>query len=431
MTRRGLLLLLLAAVPLAFGGPGTWIALAWAVAVVAAILVDQRRAPSSRELVCERTCDRKLSLGEPNPIDLTLENRGRRTAVGLLRDEFPVELVHDVHTHAVRVEPRAEQRLRYRLTPRRRGAYEFGDVHLRLRGPWNLAVRAVRLPAEQEIRVYPNLLQVKRYELAARRDRAHDVGLRDVRLRGGGTEIERLREYTSDDEYRRIDWKATARRHAPVTRELEAERSQDVLFLLDAGRLMGANLGELTRLDHAINATVLAAHVACKRADRVGLVAFSDRILLDLPARPGRPHFHALLEALYDLRPEPTEPDFERAMLHLHARRRRRSLIVLFTEIFHPETAEALLRGLAGPARRHLLLCVTAGDPETLAIRSRPPAGDRDVDRRAVADRVLRQKADALERLSARGILGLDVPADRLSASVVNRYLEIKARSML
>ena len=187
----------------------------------------------------------------------------------------------------------------------------------------------------------------------------------------------------------------------------------------------------LEAMRRAVPGSLLAAHVAIRRGDRVGLAAFSDRVLVDLPARRGRAHFHRILEALYDLRAEPTEPDFERALLHLATRRRRRSLLLVFTEVFHPETTRGLVRALSRTGLRHLVLCATASDPEIVAMTERPVRSPADVDRRAVAERVRREKRAALEMLAARGALVLDVPADRLAAAVVDRYLDIKARAML
>jgi uncharacterized protein (DUF58 family) len=267
--------------------------------------------------------------------------------------------------------------------------------------------------------------------LLARRGRLQEAGLRASRRFGTGTEFESLREYQPDDDYRRINWKATARRGRPMTAEFETERSQNVLALLDAGRLMATEVGGLTKLDHALNTSLLLAYVAALRGDRVGLLAFGDRVLTYLPPRRGRHAFLAMLATLYNLAAEPVEPDFDRAFEFLAARQMRRSLLVLFTDLTDRDVSSALVQHLARLARQHLAVCVTLGDPAVLTAASATPSTTAAVYERVVAARLLEERAEVLSALRQRGAITLDVPADRLTVAVVNKYLELKARTRL
>jgi uncharacterized protein (DUF58 family) len=248
---------------------------------------------------------------------------------------------------------------------------------------------------------------------------------------GRGTELERLRDYVPDDDYRRIAWKATARRGRPVVVVHEIERSQNLVLLVDAGRLMGAPSGDLDKLDHAVNAALALAYVAVGVGDRVGLLVFADRVEQYLPPARGRRQLQVLLEALYRVSAQPVESDPARALRHLAARNPKRSLVVLFTDQAEASEAEALLGPLGLIARHHLAMCVLVADPELGALAAAPLDDTRRAYERVVAQRLLDERRAVVERLEGRGAIVVDVAADRLSAETVDRYLEAKARTLL
>ena len=182
-----------------------------------------------------REHDTKLSLGAENPIRLCLRNRSWRGVSFTVRDEAPELFKIETRTMEGQVAPRGTWEFIYHVRPLRRGDYQFGDLSLRWLGPLGLVIRQAKVEAKEPVKVYPNLLDVRRYDLLLRRNRLQEMGLRTTRQFGEGTEFERLREYLPDDEYRRINWKATARRNFPVTTEYQTERSQQVIAVLDAG----------------------------------------------------------------------------------------------------------------------------------------------------------------------------------------------------
>jgi uncharacterized protein (DUF58 family) len=281
------------------------------------------------------------------------------------------------------------------------------------------------------VRVYPNLLEVRKYELLARRDQLFEIGLKNARRLGEGTEFERLRDYERDDDYRRINWPATARLHKPITTDYQPERSQSVIIMLDAGRLMTAPLGPLSKLDYAINTALLLAYVAIVRGDRVGLLTFADSVTGYWEPDKGRKQFLALLEALYKVQPQQVEPDYAGAGAFLSTRRSKRSLVVLFTDIIDKEQSDALVKGFGRLAPRHLPLAVTMADSEVLAMARRQPSDAAQMYESVVAQDLLDDRANALDALQRRGALTIDVPADKLTPAVVNKYLELKARGRL
>ena len=399
--------------------------------VLALLIVDARVTASPDRLVIRRLVADRLSLGAENAVVLTLLNRGPRPLTLHLRDEHPVEFRASERFLPGLARPGEELRLRYTLTPPRRGDYRFGRAVVRYRSALGLFDRQHAYPLEREVRVYPNLLDLRRYELQVRRGLEQEAGTRVARRFGAGTELERLREYVPDDELRRINWKATARRGVAISNEFETERSQNVVVLLDAGRLMRAVADGLTKLDHALNAGLLLTYAAGRRGDRVSLLAYADQVKAFLPPRRGRRAFLSILETLYRLEPELTESDHARAFSYLHSRGLRRSLLVLFTDLSDPEPSRALVAYLARAARQHLVALVTVADPAITAPATRAPRDAQELYEKVVAQRLLAERRQVLAMLGGRGVITLDLPADRLSAQVVATYLELKARGRI
>jgi uncharacterized protein (DUF58 family) len=433
-TRRLLLILLLPAVLLALGSLEPLFLLLAAVALLlalGAVGLDWSLVPGPGAVVVRRRHEPRLSLGADNLVRLEVANSSPRPLRFVLRDGTPPACQASALYLRGEAPPGDRATVRYTVRPLRRGDHAFGDAVLRWESPLGLLRRQAAVPLAEVVKVYPNLLEIRKYDLLARRGRLQEAGLRASRRFGTGTEFESLREYQPDDDYRRINWKATARRGRPMTAEFETERSQNVLAVLDAGRLMATEVGGLTKLDHALNTSLLLAYVAGLRGDRVGLLAFSDRVLAYLPPRRGRRAFLSMLAALYNLAAEPVEPDFDRAFQFLATRQMRRSLLVLFTDLTDRDVSSALVQHLSRLARQHLAVCVTLSDPAVLAAASATPSTTAAVYERVVAARLLEERAEVLGALRQRGAITLDVPADRLTVAVVNKYLELKARTRL
>lgn len=461
-TRRALLLLLLTTPLMALGtiAPGMlYVALAYLALVIAMIAADRLLSPQPREFELKRQHDSRLSLGAQNRIIVSITNTGRHTVRALARDEYPPQfrakvivldanaLVSATETTQTRsgaerpitVRPRETARLAYYVNPPRRGDFQFGDLNLRWGGILGLVIRQARYPAAEPVKVYPNLLDIRKYELQARKGMLQEIGLRQARMLGSGTEFERLREYQMDDEFRKIDWKATARRGKPVTREFETEKSQTIMCLLDTGRLMRPPVSDaanqsghaLAKLDYAVNAVLMLSYVAGLRGDRVGLLAFADDITSYLAPRAGRGQFYKMLASLYAVESQPVESDFVRAFSYLGAKHKKRSLVVIFSDIATGIAAETLVRQIAPLSPRHVPLLVAISDPTVVQIARQLPRDSVGVYERAVAEQLIDERALILDKLRQRGVLTLDVPANQLTVAVVNKYLELKARGRI
>ena len=432
LTIRSLILLLLTVLPLGLGN--FWLAGLWLIVVLALLLADWRMTPAAGAFALSRRHDERLSLAAPNRIEAEVRLRqSPRPLFVWLRDEpphsFAIDEAERISTGVVM--PGQPHAFSYTVTPPRRGDYAFGHLHLRWQSVLGLFTRQAVFPAAEPIKVYPNLVDVKKYDLQLRKNRLWELGLRNAKIFGSGSEFERLRDYLPDDEYRRINWKATARRGKPISVEYETERSQNIMALLDIGRMMRSPVGEIAKLDYAVNAVLLLTYVAAQKGDKVGLLTFADEVNHWLAPRGGKGQFHRMLEALYGVESQPVEPDYSRAFGYFAARQSKRSLVLVFTDLTGSINTEMLVAQMSRLRRRHLALLVTLRDPTVQRLATRAVADSQSLYQRAVAEQLLDERALTLERLRRLGVETLDVAADELSISVINRYLELKARTMI
>lgn len=380
----------------------------------------------------EREMEERFAMGAENEVTIRIANRSRRRVTFIVKDEHPPQMELMTPREAQLTIPAGRSRAwRYRLLPTARGKYNFGNTVLRFRTRLGLLWRQITYPTASDVKVYPDIREARKHEIYAHRNRRPEPGLRRMRVRGQGREFESLREFVIGDEIRHISWAATARRGKVITRQYTIERSQNIVVLLDTGRLMTARIGKLSKLDHAVNATLSIAYVAAAGGDNVGLVAFSRRVVSYLPPRRGRDQINLLMEALYNLEPQMIEPSYKRAFNFFGANCKRRSLVVILTDLVDRDASAELLAHTSQLIPRHLPLIITIGDTDLRELVRAQPATSSDVYRQAVAEEILRQREEALMRIRHAGGLALDVPAGRLSLELVNKYLEVKERGLL
>ncbi len=427
-TRKLLLLLVLpAAVMLLWrGAGGLAVGLSLDLALLALVAFDALLTPHPHQLQVERVLPAFLSLGGRNLVGWDVRNNSRTTVRLTLADDVPASIVREPARVTGVLGPRTHAELRYHVRPTRRGHHEFLDTWLRYESPLGLLLRQHRIHVRSHVKVYPNVANLGRYELALRRNRAAELGLRAAQQRGRGRQFASLREYVVGDDWSDIAWKATARRGRLVTRDYEVERNQNILVLLDCGRLMTTEVDGVARLDYAINATLLLTYVAMKQGDAIGLLAFDERIQSYVPPARGRGALRRLNEALYRLEPTLTEPDYDRACRFLALRYRKRSLIVIFTDVIDRAASAALLAHTARFARQHLPLCVVFRNLEVEALARARVHEAADCFTKTVACESLERRAAALAHMRRHGVDVLECAPRLLTPSVINHYLRLK-----
>ncbi|MCP3060567.1 DUF58 domain-containing protein [Myxococcus sp. K38C18041901] len=400
-------------------------ALALALAVV-----DFLWARSVR-LEARRVLPQRLNVGVPNKVELRLVHRGGRTARVRVKDGVPESFTAEPDEATLELPPDSETRWVYRVTPARRGRFDFTEVTARVAGPLGLVLHERVFPTTQTLSVYPDLRGASRLLLSGAALDLVNLGLRQLRRDGRGSEFARLRDYAQGDSARDVDWKATARRGRPVTRVLESERSQSILICVDAGRSMAAQVDGLTKLDHAVNAALFLAFVAVRNGDRVGLAVFADGVKTYLPPAAGRMQYRKMVDALYSTTPSLTYVDYLALFKELNVRLTRRSLLCVFTDFLDEEQASTMVAPLHRLARRHVPLCLSVKDTALQKLLRTPPPGPEEAFQHAVASELLSDREVLKARVSQGGVQMLDVQPDDLSLAAVNRYLDIKARGVL
>ncbi|HEX5436966.1 MAG TPA: DUF58 domain-containing protein [Gemmatimonadaceae bacterium] len=318
------------------------------------------------------------------------------------------------------------------LTGRARGRYPLGPVVLRVHGPLGLVRRTLRYLMDDAITVTPSIAGLRRFRLLSVQHRLRDAGVRTIRRRGEGASFTTLREYVLGDDPRHIDWKASARRDKLITREFAAEQGQTVMIAVDAGRMMTQLAGPLPRFEYALSSALVLADIAIHSGDQVGLIVFDDAIRAFVPAMRGATALTTLRDALAPVVPTMAEPDYAAAFRALAARHRKRSLLVLFTDVIDARASQALIAYTARSAARHLPVVVALRN-DTLVHAAVPASGASTAQlyESAAAEELLLARHAALLDMRRAGVSVLDVSPHAMTAAVINHYLEIKARQAL
>lgn len=385
------------------------------VLVAAAFAADA--AGARRRLRLARAVPPILSRGVPSPFTVTVDANSR----GRVRVRQPA-------LPDVRVEPsEGDGRLDAQIVARRRGRHELPAVAARRRGPLGLASWLFRGDGHAEVLVFPDLPTARRLAHAVRVGRFRESsGLTRGPL-GLGTEFESIRDYLPDDDIRQVNWRATARTGRPMSNQHRVEQDRDVVCLVDAGRLMSAPIGDLTRLDAAVDAVAAVGLVADVLGDRCGVVAFDHEVRRDFaPCRRGG---EKVVKAVFDLEPRPLDSDYDLAFRRVGSS--KRALVLLFTDLLDEAAARSLVSAVPVLARRHAVVVVSIRDPDVEAYLDCSPTSVRDVAATAVALDLLAARANVVALLASMGAAVVEAPPGQLPAACVGAYLRLKERARL
>ena len=389
-----------------------------AVAVLAGVLPRARRAvPGS------------LALGVECQATVDIDNPGRHALEIEVFDHHPVEFKTHGLPQRIRVGKGEMVQLRYATRPLARGEHRFGTTELRVTSRFGLWQRALFAGSPQSVRVYPNFAALAGYALLATDHRLSRIGVLERQRRGEGLEFHQLREYREGDAQRQIDWKASARTLKLISREYQDERDQTVMIMLDCGRRMGARDGALGHFDHVLNAALLLAYASLRQGDAVGLTTMSGSQRW-LEPRKSAGTVNLILNRVYDLQPSQLSPDYYAAAVGLMKRLRKRSLVVVLTNL-RDEDEDTLAPALRLLQSRHLVLFASLREGIlSRALLTRVNSFDRALTHAAAAE-YLRQRELAFRRMERGGAVCIDADPERLPVALVNRYLQIKRERTL
>lgn len=399
-------------------------------ALVLAAALDWRWTVNPRSLDVTRDLPRSIALGGTGAVVWRVANRSTRAVTVGLCDEL-VPSLHPGNRRAVfSVDAGATAVRATTISPSRRGQFRPSTMTVRVEGPLGLIARQANREVPGLMRVNPRYHSRGLAESLVNRMRSADAGLRSSRMHGGNAEFESLRDYTVDDETRRIDWAATARTGRAIVRTYRAERNQQVMSLLDCGRTMAARIENEPRIEHAMDAVSMLTHVATHLGDRAGLVAFDTEVrAVVAPGVAGR--LQAVTEAMYAIEPRLVESDYREAFVTTLARFRRRSMLVLFSELSEQAANESLFPALPIIARRHIVVVAAVVDPNLWRWATGVPLDAAGVYRKAAAIAALEERRRVSYRLQRMGLTVIDAVPGSLSPRLADAYVRLKATGRL
>jgi uncharacterized protein (DUF58 family) len=401
------------------------------VVLVAAALVDLLLAVSPRRIQVERRLPASAVLGGTSTLTWTLSHDAGRAVTVSMADELAPSLGASTRRGRARLRAGEVVEIDATIRPSRRGRFEPSAVVVRTEGPLGLLARQRTRQLPGRLFVYPRFPSRDEAELKVRRARRVEAGLRTAQGRGGGTEFDQLRDYTPDDESRRIDWAATARTGRPIVRTYRAEQNQVVVTLLDNGRVMAGQVAGVPRVEHAMDAAMALTSVAARLGDRAGLVAFDVGVRAVVPPGTGARQVGRVADAFPELEPVLAESDYAGAFAETLARFRRRAMLVVLTDLVEQAMIESLLPALPLLAARHRVVVAAVHDPAVVRWAQASPDDPEQAYRAAAAVDALDERSRAAARLQGLGAMVVDAQPGALAGELCDVYLDTKATGAL
>ncbi|MEO6456413.1 MAG: DUF58 domain-containing protein [Ginsengibacter sp.] len=386
---------------------------------------------NSKGIFCTRTHAERFSNGDENPIIIYIENKYGFEIKAEVIDEIPHQFQRrDIIFKAI-IKAGEHAIITYELRPVKRGVYNFGSVNVFIKNSIGLVTRRYKFNQSANIVVYPSYLQMRKYNLMAISNRLSEAGIKKIRRIGHSMEFEQIKEYVAGDDYRTLNWKATARKGLPMVNNFTDEKSQQVYCIIDKGRLMKMPFNGLSLLDYAINAALVLSNVALTKQDKAGIITFSEKPGTFLPANKKASQMQLILEVLYNQKTRYFESDFEQLYILLRRKVSQRSLVVLFTNFESTSGMRRHLPYLRKMAQHHLLLIIFFENTELKTLLLSSANNLEEVYTKTVAEKFAFEKRMIAKELQQYGIISILTPPEQLTINAINKYLELKAKQAI
>ncbi|RZL50939.1 MAG: DUF58 domain-containing protein [Pedobacter sp.] len=386
---------------------------------------------TERAVFLRRDVPERLSNGDDNEIKIYLENfYPFPVSIGII-DEIPFQFQKRDLWFKANLSSREQKIITYFLKPNKRGEYDFGLTRLYVQSPLALLRRRFNIMGDKMVPVYPSFLKLRQYELMAISNRLTDIGIKKMRRIGHSMEFDQVKNYVAGDDYRTVNWKATARKGDLMVNSYTDEKSQHIYCIIDKSRAMKMPFEGLSLLDYAINASLILSSVALVKQDKAGLITIAEKTGSLVPADRRPTQLNKIMEVLYKEKTRYLETDMEALYISVRAALKQRSLVVFFTNFESMSALERQLPFLKRIAKFHLLLVVFF-ENTTLKSLSEEPAKDVEgIYIKTIAEKFAFEKKLMIKELTKHGILSLLTAPQNLTVNVVNRYLAIKARQQI
>ncbi|WP_421942247.1 DUF58 domain-containing protein [Pedobacter sp.] len=386
---------------------------------------------SEKAVFLRRDIPERLSNGDDNDIKIYLENfYSFKVKIGII-DEIPVQFQKRDLWFSTELAVRENKTITYQLYPTRRGEYEFGQTRLYVQSPLGLLSRRFNFGINKTVPVYPSFLKLRQYSLLAVSNRLTEIGLKKIRRVGHSMEFDQVKNYVAGDDYRTVNWKATARKGDLMVNAYTDEKAQHIYCVIDKSRAMKMPFEGLSLLDYAINASLILSSVALVKEDKAGLITIAEKTGSIIPADRKPTQLNRIMEVLYKEKTRYLESDMEALYISIRATLKQRSLVVFFSNFESMSALERQLPFLKRIAKFHLLLVVFF-ENTTLKSLSQEPAKDIEgIYIKTIAEKFAYEKKLMVKELTKHGILSLLTAPQNLTVNVVNEYLALKARQRI
>lgn len=402
------------------------------IALITLLLVDTvllyrlKKGIFARRLVADR-----LSNGDDNEVSIYLENNYPFAVKLAIIDEIPFQFQQRDVLFDETLSSATYKTIGYKLRPTQRGEYSFGAVNILVQSNVGLVRRRYAFDNHKLVAVYPSYMQMRKYELIAFSNRLQDYGVKKIRRIGQSMEFEQIKNYVAGDDYRVINWKATARRNDLMVNQFQDEKSQQVYSLIDKGRVMKMPFEQLSLLDYAINAALVISNIAIKKGDKAGIISFAEQVETVLKASKQGSQMRQIQGYLYRETTRFLETDYEKLYVTVRRTITQRSLLILYTNFETLPGLQRQLPFLVRLSKRHLLVVVFFENTELRQLLDKPAKDVAEIYQKTIAEKFNYEKRQIVKELNQHGIQTILTPPQLLTVNTINKYLELKARGMI
>jgi uncharacterized protein (DUF58 family) len=385
----------------------------------------------NQTVVLERKIPERLSNGDDNVIHLSLLSRYKQSIHISIIDEIPIQFQKRDFAIERTLAPGSKEEINYTLRPVKRGEYHFGNTQIYVTSMLGLLTRRIEVVDSKTVPVYPSFIQMRKYELLAISNQLVNTGIKRVRRIGHNLEFELIKKYVPGDDARTVNWKAFARRGELMVNHYQDERSQQIYSLIDKGRLMQMPFEGMSLLDYAINASLVISNIAIKKSDKAGLITFQDKVGTVLQAGRVNNQIAQILQVLYNQKTAYREPDFSTLFSSVRKNISQRSLLLLFTNFETLQGLNRQLRYLRKLAQYHLVVVIFFENTELKNLILEPHSDLQSLFYQSVAEKLNYEKRLIVKELNKNGIHSILTQPQDLTIKTINKYLELKARSLI
>ena len=377
-----------------------------------------------------RKLPEKFSNSDENDVQLVIENTYRFGVRLFVLDEIPEQFQKRDFGYFTQLETGEIRESSYALTPKQRGEYHFGSLHLYAYGPLRLVVKRYSFDKNAMVKVYPSFLQMRRFEFFAFNALKREHGLKKLRKFGQSREFEQIKPYVSGDDIRNLNWKAAAKSGKLMTNHFQEEKSQPVYSIIDLGRVMKMPFAGLSLLDYAINSSLAFTNIALKNGDKAGLATFSDQIGSTCEANHRPVQLQTVMELLYNIKTGFPESDFGKLYSWARKRLGQKSLLMIYTNFEHAGAMRRQLPFLNALAKHHLVIVVIFENHLLEEFSEKPAITLSEIAAKTLAAKFIYDKRLIAKELNRHGIQTILCPPQELSIQTINKYMEIKAKGL-